>query len=45
MWTSLYISIKIGHIICRGCLKHIDVAFTCEAKYDLMAKLEVEFED
>jgi hypothetical protein len=28
-----------------GCLKHIDVAFACEAKYDLMAKLEVEFED
>jgi hypothetical protein len=28
-----------------GCLKHIDVAFTCEAKFDLMAKLELEFED
>jgi len=26
-------------------LKHIDVAFACETKLDLMAKLEVEFED
>jgi hypothetical protein len=26
-------------------LKHIDVASTCEAKSDLMAELEIEFED
>jgi hypothetical protein len=28
-----------------GCLKHIDVTFACEAKFDLMAKLKVEFEN
>jgi hypothetical protein len=28
-----------------GCLKHIDVASKCEAKFHLMVKLEVEFED
>jgi hypothetical protein len=26
-------------------LKHIDVAFACEAKFDLMAKLEAKFEN
>jgi hypothetical protein len=26
-------------------LKHNDVASTCEVEFDLMAKLEVEFED
>ncbi len=28
-----------------GCLKHIDVASACEVEYDLMVKLEAEFED
>jgi hypothetical protein len=28
-----------------GCLKSIDVAFACEAKFDLMVELEVEFEN
>jgi hypothetical protein len=28
-----------------GCLKQIDVAFACEAESNLMAKLEVEFEN
>jgi hypothetical protein len=26
-------------------LKHTDVAFACEAKFDLIAKLEIEFEN
>jgi hypothetical protein len=26
-------------------LKHIDVAFACEAEFDLMAKLEAKFEN
>ncbi len=26
-------------------LKHIDVTYACGVKFDLMAKLEVEFED
>jgi hypothetical protein len=28
-----------------GCLKPIDVAFASKAKFDLMVKLEVEFEN
>jgi hypothetical protein len=28
-----------------GCLKPINLAFTCEVEYGLMIKLKVEFED
>jgi hypothetical protein len=30
---------------CIGCLKHLDLINTCEAKSNLINQLEVEFED
>ncbi len=31
--------------LCIGCLKHLDLVSTCEAKSNLIDELEVEFED